>query len=405
MRVLHFVECWLPQTETWLFNHIDFLPSNVEASVVCQWSKNLDQFPMENLFSLEKPPKVRSLMDKVLYRLGLQDDGKRHLPLLEEVIRRFKPHVLHSHFGHCGAINSALSKKYRLPHVVNFYGLDVNYLPTVEPRWITRYQKMGTLVDLVLCEGPHMANCISELGVPPEKIKVFRLGIDLSKIPFVPRTPPVGGTIRFLLAGTFREKKGIPFALEALGLFSKAHPDIQVTIVGDAGNAAREQCEKQEILDRIRRFGLGERVRFLGYQPHKVLIQEYYKHDVFLSPSVTARDGDTEGGAPVTVIEAAASGMPVVSTTHCDIPFVLSEQNAPYLVAERDSLALSQALDHLVHSSDWSKIVSANRQLVQRELDVRKQAQRLERAYAEVARLAPRPKQVDTNPVSEFQHL
>ncbi len=44
------------------------------------------------------------------------------------------------------------------------------------------------------------------------------------------------------------------------------------------------------------------------------------RHHLFLSPSVTAPDGDSEGGAPVSIIEAAATGMPVVSTTHCDIP-------------------------------------------------------------------------------------
>ncbi len=61
----------------------------------------------------------------------------------------------------------------------------------------------------------------------------------------------------------------------------------------------------------------------MGYQPHSTLFAEAYRHHIFLSPSVTASTGDTEGGAPVSLIEMAATGMLIVSTTHCDIPEVI----------------------------------------------------------------------------------
>ena len=65
------------------------------------------------------------------------------------------------------------------------------------------------------------------------------------------------------------------------------------------------------------------------------------KHDVFLAPSVTASNGDTEGGAPVAIIEMAASGMPIVSTRHCDIPSVVLDGVTGLLAAERDSEGLA----------------------------------------------------------------
>jgi lipopolysaccharide O-acetyltransferase len=61
------------------------------------------------------------------------------------------------------------------------------------------------------------------------------------------------------------------------------------------------------------------------------------------------------------VIEAAASGMPVMSSTHCDIPFVLSEENGQYLVPERDAPALARSIERLFATPDWKPIVSANR--------------------------------------------
>ena len=73
----------------------------------------------------------------------------------------------------------------------------------------------------------------------------------------------------------------------------------------------------------IEKHKLQSKIRMLGFQPYSVLLEEAYTHHIFLSPSVTASDGDTEGGAPVTLIEMLATGMPIVSTTHCDIPEII----------------------------------------------------------------------------------
>ena len=176
-------------------------------------------------------------------------------------------------------------------------------------------------------------------------------------------------------------RAGVTYALEALGLFNKTYGNLEITVIGDSGGSSRGEQEKQRIFDTIERNGLHAKTRFLGYQTHEVLIQEFYKHDVFVSPSVTAVDGDTEGGAPVTIIEAAASGMPVVSTTHCDIPFVLSKKNTPYLAPERDSLTLSRAIESLIRCQDWAPLLSANRQLIEEELDLKRQAKKLDLVY------------------------
>jgi colanic acid/amylovoran biosynthesis glycosyltransferase len=231
-----------------------------------------------------------------------------------------------------------------------------------------------------------MARCIAALGVDAAKIQVFRLGVDLELIPFVARANPVGrGKLRFLIAGSFREKKGIPYALEALGRFHQSFPDIEITVIGDSGGSVREEREKQKILHEVRQWGLSDKIQFLGYQPYEHLRRQFYDHHIFLSPSVTASDGDTEGGAPVTIIEAAASGMPVVSTTHCDIPYVLSEENQAFLAPERDAPALVRTLIELISRRDWGPIVSANRRLVEQELDVRTQGRRLAEIYRELS--------------------
>jgi colanic acid/amylovoran biosynthesis glycosyltransferase len=385
IKVIRYTPCWLPQTMTWVYTHTQFLPDDFESFVVCKWSENLDQFRVKNLASLETPPRPETVFQKIQRRLGLSNEDEGTLALLEKVIQEVKPNILHSHFGNCGWANSKVAKKYDVRQVVTFHGLDLSYLPRVDSRWISRYREMSDRVDLVLCEGPHMARCVADLGVDRAKIKLFRLGIDLDRIPFVPRSNHSGEAKRFLIAGSFREKKGIPYALEALGLLSKAHPNIEITVIGDSLGSEREEAEKRRILDVTERYGLHSRTRFLGYQPYDTVIREFYKHDVFVSPSVTSSDGDTEGGAPVTVIEAAASGMPVISTLHCDIPFVLSEENGVYLVSERSASGLAGAIERLLQCRDWNPIVSANRRLVEQELDVRRQTEKLACIYRELS--------------------
>ncbi len=65
---------------------------------------------------------------------------------------------------------------------------------------------------------------------------------------------------------------------------------------------------------------------------------------MLIHPSVTATDGDSEGGAPTILLEAQAIGTPVVTTRHADIPHVVPEGAGVYLCAEHDVDALGEAL-------------------------------------------------------------
>lgn len=366
---------------TWLYSHINYLPKSINSNAVCQWTENLDHFPMDNVVSLNRQRKPVTFSERLARRAGLWAEEKIPIPLLERVIRSSAPAVLHSHFGQCGWAAAKIAHKHNLPHIVSFYGLDLSYLPRVDARWVTRYRRMSKLVNLVLCEGPHMAGVLASLGVEPDKIRVFRLGVDLTKIPFIPRTNKRVGPKRFLIAGSFREKKGIPYALTALGLLPKSCGPIEITVIGDSSGSERDEREKRKIIGVVEQYGLGDRTRFLGYQPYDVFVRELYQHDAFISPSITASDGDTEGGAPVTIIEAAASGMPIISTEHCDIPFVLSLENGKYLAAERDASQLAKAAARLMECEDWQPMTSANRRLAEDELDVRRQAAKLAGIY------------------------
>jgi colanic acid/amylovoran biosynthesis glycosyltransferase len=383
IKVIHCMESWLPRTAVWLYNEIKNLPPNIENYIVCLGKHNIDQYPIKNIRSWSELPEYRKWGKRLLRKVGLVNPLKMHIGILSSEIERVKPGILHSHFGHFGWANLEMAKKKGLAHVTQFYGADVNFLPKSDQRWLDRYGMLSNYVDLVLCEGPFMAKSIANLGIAENKIKIHRLGIDLEQVAFLPRKYEKGKTLRFLIAGSFREKKGIPYAIEALGMYSSINDKIAITIIGDAGHLLREKKEKERILEMLKKYKLENKVRFMGFQPYKVLLEEAYCHDVFISPSVTAVDGDSEGGAPVTIIEMAASGMPIISTTHCDIPYVLSRENGKYLVAERDSKALCDAICSLM-DDDWEKIIFNNRKLVEHELDAKKQGKSLYEIYVKL---------------------
>jgi colanic acid/amylovoran biosynthesis glycosyltransferase len=263
-------------------------------------------------------------------------------------------------------------------------------LPKMYPLWRVRYRELFAHVDRVLVEGPFMARTAEALGCPTAKLRVHRLGVALDDIPYRPRRRSRGEPLRILIAAAFREKKGIPYALAAIGRVHRVGVPVAVTIIGDTPATPEAGDDKARILATIAEYDLGGVVRMLGFQPYARLLEEAAAHHVFMSPSVTAESGDTEGGAPIGLIEMAASGMPVVSTYHCDIPQVLADRETGLLARERDVDGLVEALHWLVdHPDEWARMTSAARAHVAEKFDVRTQARALAAIYDDVVDCEP----------------
>lgn len=377
ITVMHRCHTWLPQTATWLYNQVRYLPeARVINHIVCETTENLDQFSRPHIHALENYP-VRYLWQRVLRKLGWQ----KHLAFAAEVAKAHQVELVHSHFGYTGWHDLEVVRRTKTKHVVTFYGFDVTRLPQEEPVWQTRYQELFQQVDAVLCEGPYMRQSIIALGCPAEKAHVHHLGVQIDDLEFRPRVWRPGQKLRVLIAASFIEKKGIPDALTALGRIQN-DVDLEITIIGDAPTGERYRVEKEKILQTLATFHLTERTRLLGYQPHEVLLNEAYQHHIFISPSFTASDGNTEGGAPVSLIEMSATGMPIVSTTHCDIPAVVIHGRSGLLAPERDIDTLVQHLRWLIeHPDQWAEMAAYGRAHIEKEYSAPMQGERLADIY------------------------
>lgn len=377
---IHSFPVWLPQTQTWMYNQVKYLPDSIQSHVVCEQTQHLEQFAVPNIHSLKDVSLLRFYWEKGLRKLRIRN----HLDFVTAVAEKISAQILHSHFGYIGWANLEVARQADMKHVVTFYGEDVNRFPIQDPRWYARYQTLFVQADQFLCEGPHMAQCLCELGCSPEKVTVHHLGVTVEKIPYHPRKWKRGEPLRVLIAASFREKKGVPYALEALSQIQSS-VDLEITILGDAGSDTSSQKQKQIIFETMEKSGLRPKIRLLGFQPYTVLFEEAYQHHVFILPSITASDGDTEGGAPVVLIEMIATGMPVVSTLHCDIPSVVQYGIDDWLVEERDVAGLSSRIRWLIeHEMEWRELLALGRKHVEMKFDAAQQGERLAQIYREL---------------------
>lgn len=378
-KVIQSIPVWLPQTQTWIYNQVKYLPKYIYSHIVCGKTENLDQFSLPDIHVIPE----KSIIGRY---------NRSHFKAISKLSRQlwlwnkclmFKPDVIHSHFGTTGWYDSLIARLTKSKHVVTFYGYDVNMIPN-NPLWRLRYKALFQSADLFLCEGPHMSDCIISLGCSREKIRVHHLGVEVDTLPFKPRRWHTDEPLRILIAASFREKKGIPYALDAIGRL-KNKVNFEITIIGDVTEEDRTIEEKERIFDVIDKNNLRAQIKMLGFQPYSVLMEQAYKHHIFLSPSVTAKDGDTEGGAPVSIIEMIATGMPVVSSTHCDIPEVITHGLTGFLAMEKNTEELAKHIYWLVkHSEKWIDIIEAGYTKVKNEFNVSSQAAGLGKLYESV---------------------
>jgi len=229
-----------------------------------------------------------------------------------------------------------------------------------------------------------MADCVVNLGCPRGKVKVQHLGVNVDNITYRTRKWKIGEPLKVLIAASFREKKGIPNAIRALEIIARKE-QIQLTVIGGAGKGLMSRIEKRRILATLKSSGLYRNTKLLGYQPHDSMMNEAYKHHLFLQPSITAKNGDTEGGAPVSIIEMLATGMPVVATTHCDIPEVMGPSMSHLLANEQDVVGLANCIQALLDNpNSWNEATNFARSHIEHNYNQVTQAKNLHNHYVDV---------------------
>ena len=377
-RVIHDCARWLPLTQNWIYETVRRLPDRASSVVLCTETENSEDFAGPRIicpYEESWPVAVRRVVFESVRRRRMCG---RRIAALSALDADSLPTVVHSHFGTQAWQALPDLRALGIPQVVGFYGFDATFLPDSNPEWIDRYAELFDYVSAVIAEGPNMADTIVNLGCPREKVHVIHLGAATEEISFQPRVWNGDGPLRVLMAAAFREKKGLSYGVRAVGALKDKVP-IELTIVGDAG----EDQEKQRILRAIRDTGLESHTALPGFMSFDALMQTASQHHVFLAPSVTADNGDSEGGLPYTLAVMAASGIACIGSRHADIPELIRHGETGMLADEHDVEGLAAAITELIDDRNrWDSILKAARAHVESEFDAWHTAESWAAVYA-----------------------
>lgn len=172
----------------------------------------------------------------------------------------------------------------------------------------------------------------------------------------------------------FTEKKGIPILVKSFSEVKKQVPQAELCLIGDGP-------QRFKVLSLIAELGLTESVLLKGFMPHDQIQKELHYNHIFVHPSVTTRMNDKEG-IPTAIMEAQATGMPVISTYHAGMPELVIDGKTGFLVEERNVSQLANKMIYLaLHPELWIKFGIAGRKRVEQEFNITVQIKQLEGIY------------------------
>lgn len=207
------------------------------------------------------------------------------------------------------------------------------------------------------------------------KVRCIACGLDLAEFAFRwPRAADPGPPL-ILAVARLVEKKGLGDLILAAELLRRQGHSFHVQIIGDG--------PLRPTLDaRVAERGLADRITLLGAQPQEVVRAAYERAAIFVLPCVLAGDGDRDG-LPVVLLEAMASGVPVVSTSVVGIPELIDAERDGLIVPPNDAHALAAALARLLvdpHLRD--RLAGAARAKIEERFSIDRSADRLLAVFA-----------------------
>jgi colanic acid/amylovoran biosynthesis glycosyltransferase len=347
--------------------------------VFCQKRENAERFPFDDVTLLAKPRthQLRRFWQKSVLRQPImiyRSEARR----LRDELDRADAKVLHIYFGHIGVhLLPFLELEHRTPVVVSFHGADAQ-IDFDRPVFKDAMQRVFSLASHLLVRSESLGERLISHGAPKEKIRLHRTGLPLGEIAFCQRETPADGAWNVLQACRLIPKKGLLTSLRAFARFAERWPKATFTIAGSG-----------PMLDELKQIaaslGIAGKMRFVGFIPQSQLRVLELESHFFLHPSELGPDGDQEG-VPNAMLEAMASGLPVLATRHGGIPEAVEHGVSALLVAERDSVALAR--EWIALSEDrprYAAMGAAASQRAAKEFDLNVQTQRLEAIYAEAA--------------------
>ena len=328
------------------------------------------------LTNLRKGPMVllRSLN---VFKYGRQAAGLSMLSDSIPFVGKGPYDIVHAHYGPNGlrAVRLRELGAIKGKIIATFHGYDIRL---GIQNWPDFYAKLKEDGDLFLSISPYNKRHLLTFGFDPNKIVDHPVGIDTQRFSShleseLYQNHDDHRTVRILTIARLVPEKGLEYGIRSIkGIIRKnSSAQIQYTIVGDGE-------QKSQLEELTRALDLTGVVRFLGSLDRSGVRKTLQQADVFLLPSINE-------ALPVCLMEAQATGLPVVASAVGSVDKVVNNGRSGFLVQAGDVKALAEKLIYLIeHPEIWPEMGRAGRAHVEANYDINKLNDRLVEIYREL---------------------
>lgn len=230
-----------------------------------------------------------------------------------------------------------------IPLVPHFHGYDASTYSVIEENR-EGYARLFKDCSAIIAVSQAMLEALVRLGAPREKVHHIPCGVDTRIFsPIKPDSNPAN----FVGAGRFVEKKAPFLSILAFDQVCRKYPGARLTMAGDG--PLLDACRTL-----VKALGLENAVSLPGRIAHTEVAKLMASARAFVQHSIKASNGDSEG-TPVAILEAGASGLPVVATRHGGIQDVVINGQTGLLVDEGDIDGMAECMIRLAMDAALAK--------------------------------------------------
>ncbi len=289
---------------------------------------------------------------------------------LKRQVARFSPDVIHSHFANHPTLTALILGRWlNRPVTAMFHAND--YLVAVPPRALAeRAQRLDQVCVISVAAAAEVA---ARTGLDPARISLVRAALDPD---LLARAPAPRSGSRIVVVARLVPKKGHRQLIDGFAeLVRRGDPGAELLLIGDGP-------ERATLAARVAELGLADRVTLAGAMPHAATVELVWTARVAALTAVVTTDGDADG-IPVFLMEAAAAGLPIVSTPVGGVPELIADGDGGRLLAELSPAVVADALAAALGPAGehWGQTARAR---VVAEFDPQRQAQRLQQLWGSV---------------------
>ncbi|MFO7661676.1 MAG: glycosyltransferase family 4 protein [Chloroflexota bacterium] len=235
----------------------------------------------------------------------------------------------------------ALGRRLGLPQIFVLHGGALPEFAAAHPGWVRRVMRCA---DRIVAPSTYLAHVFDEILKPVRPVRIIPNVLAMEQYTFKHRAAVQP---RLLWMRTFHEVYHPEMAVEVLADLRQTHSQATLTMAG------QEKGLHEAMVAKAEQMGLADAVRFPGFLTAADKAREFAAHDIYLNTNRV-------DNMPVSILEAAAFGLPVVATRVGGIPYLLTEEETGLLVPGGDVAAMASAVRRLLVTPGLAADLSTN---------------------------------------------